>query len=69
MTICDGILHTEVVQIISSLSTRRKEYNRKNVQIPEDLFIALMKLQQYLDLGYNQAMAESLIREFNRYDI
>lgn len=27
-----------------------------------------MLLQQYLDLGYNQATAEALIREFNRYD-
>lgn len=27
-----------------------------------------MLLQQYLDLGYNEATAEALIREFYRYD-
>ena len=49
MTICDGgdgILHTRVVSKISSLSTpptRRKDLKMKSIQIPEELFIALMK--------------------------
>lgn len=49
MTICDGsdgILHTGVVLKISSLSTpptHRRDFKMKSVQIPEDLFIALMK--------------------------
>lgn len=49
MTICDGgdgILHTGVVSKISSLSmppTRRKDLKMKSIQIPDELFITLMK--------------------------